>query len=113
MISEVVKKVVSTERVSMEDNTTRSEELDIYKVTYPLYAIYLKIFLMLVATILMSISSVMVILTILKDKKLRSVNNLFIVNLLFTDLVFFYLFMLVTQRILFLYTFLTLRQMIL
>jgi len=68
VISEVVKKIVSTERVSMEDNATRSEELDIYKVTYPLYVIYLKIFLMLVATILMLISSVMVILTTLKGK---------------------------------------------
>jgi len=32
----------------------------------------------------------MVILAILKDKKLRSVNNLLIVNLLFTDLVYFF-----------------------
>jgi len=88
VISEVVKKVVSTERVSMEDNTTRSEELDINSVTYPLYRIYLKMFLMLVAAILMLISSVMVILAILKGKKLRSVNNLLIVNLLFTDLAF-------------------------
>jgi len=87
VISEVVKKVVSTERVSMEDNATRSEDLDIYSVTYPLYALYLKMCLLLVAATLMVISSVMVILAILKDKKLRSVNNLLIVNLLFADLV--------------------------
>ena len=60
----------------MENNATRSEEFDIYKVTYPLYAIYLKMFLLLVAAISMVISSVMVILVILKDEKLRSVNNL-------------------------------------
>ena len=83
----VVKKVVSTETVSMEDNATRPEKVDINKVTYPLYAIYLKMFSMLVAATLVVIFSVMVILAILKDKKLRSVNNLLIVNLLFSDLV--------------------------
>ena len=91
MISEVVKKVVSTERVSMEDNATRPEEFDIYKVTYPLYAIYLKMFLMLLVAILMVISSVMVILAVLKDKKLRSIYNLLIVNLLFSDLVYLFI----------------------
>jgi len=74
----------------MEDNTTRSEEVNIYNITYPLYAIHLKMLLLLVAATLTVMSSLMVILAILKNKKLRKVDNLLIVNLLFTDLVYIF-----------------------
>jgi len=76
----------------MEANTTMSnrpgEEPDIYSVTYPLYALYMKIFLLLLLALLIVISSSMVIFAVLKDNKLKSVNNLLIVNLLVSDLVF-------------------------
>jgi len=76
----------------MEVNTTVSngpgEELDIYRVTYPLYALYVKMFLLLLIAPLIVIASLMVIFAILKDKKLRNVNNLLIVSLLVSDLIF-------------------------
>ena len=50
------------------------------------YAIYLKMFLLVLSVFLIVISSSMVIFAILKDKKLRTVNNLLAVNLLVTDI---------------------------
>ena len=92
-ISEVVKKTASTEIVSMETNTTMSngpdhEELGIYNVTYPLWAVYLKMFLLLLSAFLMVMSSLMVICVTLKDKMLKNINNLLVVNLLVSDLMF-------------------------
>ena len=68
----------------MEANTT----VEIYSVTYPSYAVYLKFLLLLLLAFLIVISSSMVIFAILKDKKLKNVNNLLIVNLLVSDLMF-------------------------
>ncbi|XP_065887412.1 melatonin receptor type 1A-like [Dysidea avara] len=73
----------------MEANTTmsnRPKELDIYNVIYPLWAVYLKMFLLLLSASLMVISSLMVICVVLKNKKLRNINNLLIVNLLIVNL---------------------------
>jgi len=64
-----------------------SEET-IYNVTYPLYATYMKLFGLLLITILVVISSSFVIWVILKNKELRNTNNLLIVNLLITDVIY-------------------------
>jgi len=61
-----------------------SEET-IYNVTYPLYTTYMKLFGLLLITILVVISTSFVIWVILKNKELRNTNNLLIVNLLITD----------------------------
>jgi len=54
---------------SIEDNITMSNrperELDIYNIIYPVYAVYLKMFLLLVFASLMVVSTSMVILAIL------------------------------------------------
>ena len=63
-------------------------ELDIYSVIFPLYALYLMVFLLLLIAPLIVIASLMVIFTILNDNKLKNVNNLLIVNLLVSDLMF-------------------------
>ena len=71
--------MVSTETVSMEDNVTRPEEVEINKITYPLYAICMKM--------------------------LRSVKNLLIVNLLFSDLVHLFVRVSYTMYLAFVYFF--------
>jgi len=73
----------------MESNITISDgsEETIYNVTYPLYATYMKLFGMLLISILVVISSSFVIWVILKNKELRNANNLLIVNLLITDVI--------------------------
>ena len=92
VISEVVNKTVFSKEVCMETNTNVSngsgEELGIYCITYPFYAVYLKMFLLLLLALLIVVSSSMVIFAMLKDKKLKNFNNLLIVNLLVSDLIF-------------------------
>jgi len=77
-------------KVVMEPNTnmTDVEGEDIYNVTYPLYALYLKFLFRLSLGGLVFISSLIVICAILKDKKLRNTHNLLIVNLLISDLLY-------------------------
>jgi len=73
----------------MESNTTMFDgsEENIYNVTYPLYATYMKLFAYLLVTTLVVISSSFVVYVILKNKELRNANNLLIVNLLVTDVI--------------------------
>ena len=63
-------------------------ELDVFNITVPLYATYLKLVFLLPLGFLIMVLSSMVIFAILKDKKLRTNNNLLVVNLLVSDIVF-------------------------
>ena len=61
-------------------------QLDIFSITYPSYAIYLKMFWLVLSASSLVVTSSMVIFAILKNKKLRTVNNLLVLNLLVSDL---------------------------
>jgi len=70
----------------MESNVTMFEET-IYNVTYPLYATYMSLFGYVLTTILVIASSSFIIHIILKNKELRNTNNMLIINLLLTDII--------------------------
>ena len=78
--------VYFTKEFVMGSNTNGFVDNELYNETYATSATLLKLSSSVVALLLVTIPTLMVILTILSNKKLKNKNNLLAVNLLIADL---------------------------
>jgi len=87
-----VSKVCCAEEAVMESTRSNGSEESIYDVIFPLYAVYVKLLFFILINFFIVASSLVVIFAIVRNKKLRNTNNLLIVNLLVSDIIYTFIY---------------------